>query len=127
MADPATVTDTLGKRGHPSKHFLNIAGHVIAVDGEGVSRGGAQRHMKYGSVLSGVDPLAAEHPLDATAEIDLICEFHEQTERVVVEELLGKVEIDPARLSRETLPTAGISGKQRSQRLACRQVAAFGG
>jgi hypothetical protein len=127
MADPATVANALGKPGHPSKHFLHVTGHVMAVDGEGVTRGGSQRHMENGTVFGGVDSLAAEHPLDAAAEIDLLREFYEQPERVIVEELLGKVEIEPAGLGRETLATAGICGKHRSQRLARRQVAAFGG
>ena len=126
MADPATVADALGKPGHPPKHLLDIAGRVVAVDGEGVAWGGSQRHVENGSLLGGVDPLAAEHPLDAAAEIDLLCEFHEQTERVVVEKLFGVVEIKPARLGHEALPAAGIGGKHRSQSLTRRQTSTIG-
>ena len=120
LAGPAAVADTLGKARHPPEHFLDAGGDVQALNGIGVAWGGAKRNVKHRPVLGAVDPLACEHPLDASTEIDLLCEFHEQTERVVVEELLGKVEIEPARLGRETLPTTGITGEHRSQRLACR-------
>ena len=122
MADPTTVANALCKPGQPSKHLLHVAGHVMAFNGEGVSRDGSQRHMEHGSLLGGVDPLAAEHPLDSAAEIDLLRQFHEQPDGVVVDELLGVVEIKPARLGHEALPTAGIGGKHRSQSLTRRQA-----
>ena len=117
MAGPAAVADTLCKARHSPEHVLYAGGDVPAIDGVGVAWGGAKRDVEYRPVFCAVDSLAPEHPLDTATEIDLLREIEEEPKRLVVEQLLGIVEIEATGLGHQALAAAGVSGEKRPQSL----------
>ena len=51
---------------------MDVRHDVVPVDDERHVARRAQRHVQHGSILGDVDPIAAEHGVDAPAEIGLV-------------------------------------------------------
>ena len=60
-ADPRSVADAVGQVAHPVQHGVHVGHHVLAVDGQLLGLGHAQRHVQHGPVLGGVDVHTREH------------------------------------------------------------------
>jgi hypothetical protein len=77
--------------------------------------------MEHGPVFRGIDPLAREHPLDPSPEVDLAGEFNEQLERLSIDQLLGIVKKQPCSLSCHPVAPSRVGGEQLSKGMTPRQ------
>ena len=71
--------------------------------------------MQHGAILGGVDPVAAEHGVDAVAQSGCLGELHEQVERLVGDAVFRVVEVEAHRLGRQALAASGVCGKEIAQ------------
>ena len=63
--------------------------------------------MQHRPVLGRVDPVTAEHRVSSVLDATLLGESHEQVERLRCDAVLGEVDVEPARLSREIAWSVG--------------------
>ncbi len=66
--------------------------HVLAVDQHRALAAIAQRRVQHRPILGGVDFLATEHGVDATAQTTRVGERDQQTQRLGVDALPGEIE-----------------------------------
>ena len=105
-----------GEGGHPVEHRVDLGHHVLAVDDDRRALRRAQRHVQHRAVLGDVDPLAAEHGVDARrAARTRSASCTSSAQRLVGDAVLRVVEVDAGRLEREPLAARGIVGEQLAQ------------
>jgi hypothetical protein len=115
VAGPTTITHPLREGCHPPKDIPHVARDITPINGKRVTRASTQGNVENSTILSAVDPLAAKHPLNPPAKIDLIGEFDEEPKRLGVKQLLRIIEKQARRLGRQTLTAARIGRKKPPQ------------
>src|SRR5262245_49380156 len=71
--------------------------------------------MEYGTILGNVDPIAAKHGLPPLGEPRLLCQLHQQANRLVRRPVLRIVEVEAGTFGRETLATRRVVGEQLTE------------
>jgi hypothetical protein len=71
--------------------------------------------VQHRAVLGDVDPVAAEHRLDAAAQVRLLGEPDEQLDRLVGDPVLGVVQVQAGRLGGEARAARRVGGEQVAQ------------
>ena len=90
---------------------MDVGDDVLAVDDEfGVLRQ-AQGGVEDGAVLGGVDVFAGEHRLTTVGDLRLIGQLEQRGEELVVEEVLGQVDVQVGCVEGEALGALGIRGE----------------
>ena len=62
---PCAAAHLAGEVGHALQHLVHLRHHVLAIHDDRLPLRGAQRHVQHGTILRDVDPVAAEHGVDA--------------------------------------------------------------
>ena len=114
-AGPAPVADPLAEAGHPRQHLLHLGHHVLAAGREAFARGRTQRHVQRRAVLGGVHVLAAEHRLAPLLQPAGVGQREQQPQRLVVDPLLGVVEVQPGAFGDQALAAPRVGIEQLAQ------------
>jgi hypothetical protein len=112
---PCAAPHPLGEVGHLVEHGVDAGHHVLAVDDDGLVARGTQGDVQHGSPLGDVDPLTAEHGIDARAQAGFLREPDEQTQRLVGDAVLRVVQVDARREGRQPVPARRVVGEQLPQ------------
>ena len=112
---PFTGADPVGEGRHPVQHGVHVGHHVPAVHQDALAAGRPQRHVQHRPPLGDVDPVAAEHGVDAFPEARGPRQLQQQPQGLVGDAVLGIVEIEPGVLDGEPLAAALVLGEQRAQ------------
>ena len=102
---PFAGTDLLRERVHALEGLAHILDGVLSVHDvlAFVFGRAAQRGVQHGAVLGVVDVHAGVHLLGALGEVDLVGEFGEELQRLRLDQVLGKIEVQRARFEREVV------------------------
>jgi hypothetical protein len=109
---PVPAANPLGEGRHPVENGMDLRHHVLAVHPDRDVARGAQRHVQHGAVLGGIDPLAAEHRVDACAQADALGQLEQQPQGLVGDEVLCVVEVQPHRVERQAFGAPRVSGEE---------------
>src|SRR5207249_2567550 len=77
---PRATADAVGEVGHLIEDGMHLEHDILAVECYGRTFRGAQSNVQNGALLGDIDLLAAEHGIDATAQIRLFGELDEELE-----------------------------------------------
>ena len=110
---PLAGAHAVGEGVHAVEHLVNIGHGVLAIHDElaGLLRRTAQGRVEHGAVLGGVDVGAGVHGVATLLELDRAGEGHEQLDGLVVNEVLGEVEVQVTQVEGKLLDTCGVVGK----------------
>ena len=79
VALPCAAAHAVGEVGHLVEHGVHLGHHVLAVDDDVGRSRGAQGHVQDRAVFGDVDPVAAEHRVDALAQAAFLGQLHEES------------------------------------------------
>ena len=115
MSGEPAVADTGREVRHAVEDGMDLGDDVHAVDDDRCVARRAQRHVQDGAPLADVDLGAAEHGVDARAQLRFIGERDQQVQRLVGHALLRVVEEEAGGLGGEALAAAGIRREEPPQ------------
>ncbi len=69
ITPPLAVAYPLGKLGHLVEHEMDIWNDILPIDNDRLAFWGPKRHVQHGTIFGDVNLLAAEHRIDAAAQI----------------------------------------------------------
>jgi hypothetical protein len=115
VAGPFAGADPVGEDPHPGEHVVNAGNDIVPVDLDDRREGGAQGDVQHRAVLSCVDLLAAEHRVPELGHPDGGCEFAQQFQGLVGDEVLGVVDVQITDLERVTAGALRVGGEQLTQ------------
>src|SRR5262245_48087364 len=75
---PLTAANPVRELRHLVEHCVDVWYDVLAIDKDGCSSWRTQSDVQHSAVLGDVDPVAAEHRVDALAQTGLVGQFSEQ-------------------------------------------------
>ena len=81
---------------------MDISHYVDAIHDQCRPARHTKRHVKHGAVLRRVDPHTAGHRVDAFRQAALFCEPDEKRKRLVGDEVLGQICMDPSGVNSQT-------------------------
>jgi hypothetical protein len=94
---------------------MDLGHHVLAVhDDRRVARG-AQRDVQDSPILGQVDPVTAEHRIDALAQAALLGQTTEQRDGLVGDAILRVVQIESDRLRGQALAADRVGGEELAE------------
>ncbi len=114
---PGTTANTPGEIRHAIEHRMDLGHHIAAVHLDRRTGRRPKRHVQHGAILGGVDPVAAEHRLDALAHATGLRQLQQQHQGLVVHTLLGVVQVQTGGL-RMHASTAGRVGSEQLTQVA---------
>ena len=112
VALPFAAAHALGEVGHLVQHRVHLRHDVPAVDVDVCIPGGAQRHVEHRAILGNIDLVAAEHRVDALAQAAVRREIQQQLQRFVGDAVLGVVQVEAGRFSRQAFAPLGSSANR---------------
>ena len=97
---------------------VNVAHDILPIDHKraAVGLGSAQGGMKHRAILGRVHMLASKHRIATLLNVHGTSQIEQQPKRLLVDEVLGEVEMQLAHIVRELGNTIGIVGKCLLQR-----------
>ena len=95
---------------------MNLGNHIRAVDDEGVASRPAQGGMQHRPVLGHIDALPRIHRVAARGQAHLFGEIQERPEDLVIDEVLGQIDMQVRAGARITLRPVRI-GRERSAQI----------
>ena len=113
---PLAAAHALGKGTHGFENLVNLGNDIHAVHFDHLSLGRPESHVKDGPVLGNVDLLPCEHLVAVLLQTDFLGELNQVFQRLVIDAVLGVVEIESAGLCRQALSACGVGGKEILQR-----------
>src|SRR5262249_50273016 len=105
------------KPGHLVENCLNLGNNVLAVNKCSHASRCAKCDMQCGKFFRSVDVFSAKHRVNPCLYSGLICQLHEQFNRVLRDPVLRIVEIYPCPLGYQMFATPGIASKQGAEML----------
>jgi len=81
-AGPLAAPHGLGKAPHPGEHRIDPEHHVLAVDQDRGVGPVPQGHVKHGTALREVDPLAPEHAFAPARHVGLARQVEQEPQRL---------------------------------------------
>ena len=111
MAPPLTAAHLQAEGAHACSYRMHIGGDVGTSGLPARARRAAQRHMKHGAGLGGVDAFAVEHRADATGDAGLLGQAQQQRELVFVEQVLRVIQGHAAGADLHARGARGIGGE----------------
>ncbi len=115
VTQPLPAADPVRERSHPVEHGMHLGHHVDAVDEDRRAARCSQRHVQHGALLGQVDPVAAEHGVDARAQAGLFRKFEQQADRVVGGAVLRIVQVHTGCLERHAFAAGRVLRKEAAQ------------
>ena len=110
-ADPLAGADAAGEGVDLLQDLVHVGNRVLAVHGQGVGRGAAQRGMQDGAVLGDVDVLARKHAVAQVRHARLLGEREQVVQQRGAHEVLRQVDVQVGGLEGELLRAFGIVRK----------------
>ena len=102
----------VGHLTHPVEHLVHVGHHVLPVDLEVGAPRHPQGHVEHGPVLGGVDVAAGEHGVAALFHAGPAGHGHQCGQGLVVDPVLGVVEVEVAGRHRHPGAPIGIVGEE---------------
>ena len=115
MALPFAASDAVAEIGHLVQHGVHLGHDVLAVHDDGGGPRRAEGDVQDRAVFRDVDPVAAEHGVDAIAQAAFPGQLHEELQRLVRDAVLRVIEKDARGFSRQTLAAFGIRREERAE------------
>ena len=94
---------------------MHVGNRVLAVHGQGVGRGAAQRGMQDGAVLGDVDVLARKHAVAQVRHARLLGEREQVVQQRGAHEVLRQVDVQVGGLEGELLRAFGVIREHLAQ------------
>ena len=102
LAFPVARTHAVGKVGHGVEDGVNVGHHIAAIVQECGAARCAQRDVQDSTIFRDVDLVAAEHRVDAIAQLRFLGELQQQPQGLVGDAVLGIIEVNARRLDRQS-------------------------
>ena len=115
VACPLPRADALGHLTHAVEYLVDVAHHVLPVDGQLSIPGHPEGHVEHGPVLGGVDAPAGEHGVASPFDVGRPGHRHQGGHGLLGNPVLGVVEIEIGGAHRHPGPAFGIGVKQVAQ------------
>jgi hypothetical protein len=115
VAFPGAAAHPLGEIRHLVQNGMDFGHHVLAVVHDGSAPRRAQGDVQHRALLRGVDPVAAEHGVDAIPQARLLGKLKQQLNGLVGNPVLGVVEIDSRGLYCEPFAAPAILGEELAE------------
>ena len=112
---PLAAPHLVGEGGHASQDLAHGGDDVLPVEEDRRALGRPEGDMEHGAVLRGVDPLAAEHRVAPGGDPGLFGEPRQEAERLVGDQFLRVVEVDPLGVERQPFAATGIAREKPSE------------
>ncbi len=116
VALPLAAANAVGEGSHGPEHLVNLGDNVDTVHLDHLPLGGAECDMEHCAVLGDVDLLPGKHLVTVRLEADFLGKLEQALEGLVVDPVLGVVEVEAARLRSQALTALRIGGEEILER-----------